>query len=84
MDELEELQRQLQEVQNEVETQKFSERNVVELMEKVVELEKLDILHSMNGKEYLTSEHLATEILNELHKNGGRLDIIELPKLLDV
>eukprot|EP00826_Nyctotherus_ovalis_P058886 TRINITY_DN8142_c0_g1_i10.p1 TRINITY_DN8142_c0_g1~~TRINITY_DN8142_c0_g1_i10.p1 ORF type:complete len:632 (+),score=218.65 TRINITY_DN8142_c0_g1_i10:154-2049(+) len=84
MDELEELQRMLQDVQSEVEAHKFSERNIVELMERLVEIERLDILHSMNGKEYLTSEHLGAEIMRELQRNGGRLSTIELPKLLDV
>jgi len=84
MDEIEELRRMLQEVQSEVETHKLSERNIVELMERLVDIEKINILHSMNGKEYLTTEHLGTEILRELQRNGGRLSTIELPKLLDV
>jgi len=84
MDELADLQKQLEAVQEEEPIHKFSERNIVELMEKVVEMEKLELLHSMNGKEYLTFERLGQEIQAELKKAGGRLDIIELPKLLDV
>ncbi len=84
MDELEELQRQLESVQVEEVAHKLSERNIVDLMEQLAAREKIDLLHSMNGKEYLTSDHLGTEILTELRKAGGRLNTIELPKLLDV
>lgn len=50
---------------------RLSERNVVELVKKLVELKLVDVLYTSDGKEYLTSQHLTKEILDELAVQGG-------------
>ena len=64
-----------------LEQARLSERNVVELVSKLQELGLLgpDLLHSINGREYLTPEHLRTEILQAVEQAGGRIAIVSSP-----
>ena len=57
---------------------RLSERNVVELVNKLKELGVIDasLLHTANGKEYLTREQLRKEILESLKQSGGRTSLV--------
>lgn len=57
---------------------RLSERNVVELVNKLQELGLLgqDLLHSINGREYLTPEHLRKEVLQAVEQAGGRVTVV--------
>lgn len=57
---------------------RLSERNVVELVNKLMELGFLDksLLHTINGKEYLTHEQLRKEIKETLNAAGGRISLV--------
>ncbi len=57
---------------------RLSERNVVELVSKLQELGFLDgdLLHSINGREYLTPEHLRAEVLQAVERSGGRVAVV--------
>ena len=57
---------------------RLSERNVVELVSKLQELGFLDsdLLHSINGREYLTPEHLRIEVLQAVERSGGRVAVV--------
>ena len=61
-----------------LEQARLSERNVVELVSKLQELGLLgpDLLHSINGREYLTPERLRTEILQAVEQAGGRIAVV--------
>lgn len=61
-----------------LEQARLSERNVVELVSKLQELGLLgpDLLHSINGREYLTPERLRTEILQAVAQAGGRIAVV--------
>ena len=50
---------------------RLSERNVVELVTKLVELKLIEVLYTSDGKEYITPQHLAKEIRDELTVHGG-------------
>lgn len=51
---------------------RLSERNVIEIVTKLVELKLIEVIHTLDGKEYLTHQELAKEIQDELFVHGGR------------
>jgi hypothetical protein len=65
---------------------RLSERNVVELVLKLKQLGLFgeDLLHTINGKEYITTERLKADIQTALRQAGGRLELTELPALVGV
>ncbi|OMO67640.1 E3 UFM1-protein ligase 1 [Corchorus capsularis] len=78
-DELLELQRQFEFAQQAKSSIRLSERNVVELVQKLHELQIIDfeLLHTVSGKEYITPEQLRHEIVAEV-KKLGRVSVIDL------
>lgn len=65
-------------------TQKLSERNCIELVNKLIELKLIDVIYTLDGKEYITDKHLEKEILDELAAHGGRINIVDLQQILNV
>eukprot|EP00743_Colponemidia_sp_Colp-15_P007582 GILK01008197.1.p1 GENE.GILK01008197.1~~GILK01008197.1.p1 ORF type:complete len:783 (+),score=202.83 GILK01008197.1:68-2350(+) len=84
MDEILNLQKQLAAVQQASALQRLSERNCVEIVSKLIESGKLKVLFTTNGKEYLTPEQLEREIKDELLVHGGRINLVDIPPLLNV
>ncbi|XVF05585.1 hypothetical protein REPUB_Repub05bG0185300 [Reevesia pubescens] len=78
-DELLELQRQFEFAQQAKSSIRLSERNVVELVQKLHELKIIDfeLLHTVSGKEYITPDQLRNEIAGEV-KKLGRVSLIDL------
>nr|GMC65559.1 E3 UFM1-protein ligase 1 homolog [Ipomoea batatas] len=78
-EELLELQRQFEFAQQAKSTVRLSDRNVVELVQKLQQLQILDfdLLHTVTGKEFITPEHLRNEIAGEI-KRLGRVSLIDL------
>ncbi|KAK4255002.1 hypothetical protein QN277_008065 [Acacia crassicarpa] len=78
-DELLELQRQFEFAQQAKSSIRLSERNVVELVQKLQELHIIDfdLLHTVSGKEYITPEQLRNEMVAEI-KKLGRVSLIDL------
>eukprot|EP00208_Stichococcus_sp_RCC1054_P002944 CAMPEP_0206143160 /NCGR_PEP_ID=MMETSP1473-20131121/19532_1 /ASSEMBLY_ACC=CAM_ASM_001109 /TAXON_ID=1461547 /ORGANISM="Stichococcus sp, Strain RCC1054" /LENGTH=146 /DNA_ID=CAMNT_0053538447 /DNA_START=291 /DNA_END=727 /DNA_ORIENTATION=- len=76
----------LQSAQEEKPKVRLSERNVVELITKLKAAGLLgdDLLHTINGREYLTPEHLKTEVAAAVEGAGGRIPIVDLPAALGV
>ncbi|OWF52506.1 E3 UFM1-protein ligase 1-like [Mizuhopecten yessoensis] len=64
--------------------QKLSERNVVEIVNKLVELKLIEVIYTIDGKEYLTPDELAKEIKDEVMVHGGRINLVELQQILNV
>ncbi|XP_060085103.1 E3 UFM1-protein ligase 1-like [Ylistrum balloti] len=64
--------------------QKLSERNVVEIVNKLVELNLIEVIYTIDGKEYLTPQELAKEIKDEVMVHGGRINLSELQQILNV
>ncbi|KAL0369751.1 UNVERIFIED_CONTAM: E3 UFM1-protein ligase 1 [Sesamum angustifolium] len=78
-EELLELQRQFEFAQQAKSSIRLSDRNVVELVQKLQELQIIDfdLLHTTSGKEYITPEQLRSEIVSEINKRG-RVSLIDL------
>ncbi|XP_060170255.1 E3 UFM1-protein ligase 1 homolog [Lycium barbarum] len=78
-EELLELQKQFELAQQVKSTVRLSERNVVELVQKLHQLQIIDfdLLHTITGKEYITPEQLRNEIVAEINKLG-RISLIDL------
>jgi hypothetical protein len=60
---------------------KLSERNVVELVNKLKQLGLLgdELLHTTNGKEYITKEQVAREVKQAVAEAGGRIPLVRSP-----
>lgn len=83
-DEVKRLAADFQKVQLSSSTQKLSERNCIEVVTLLMEKKMLDLIFSSDGKEYITPQHLVTEILGELYVAGGRVNLVELAKTIGV
>ena len=57
---------------------RLNERNVVELINKLQQLGLLgdDLLHTINGREYVTPEHLRKEVIEAIDQAGGRIALV--------
>uniref|UniRef100_A0AAR2JJQ0 E3 UFM1-protein ligase 1 n=1 Tax=Pygocentrus nattereri TaxID=42514 RepID=A0AAR2JJQ0_PYGNA len=62
----------------------LSERNCIEIVAKLVLEKKLDVVHTLDGKEYITPPQISREIKDELYTHGGRINIVELQKIINV
>uniref|UniRef100_A0A8C7DE43 E3 UFM1-protein ligase 1 n=1 Tax=Oncorhynchus kisutch TaxID=8019 RepID=A0A8C7DE43_ONCKI len=62
----------------------LSERNCIEIVAKLVEEKKLDVVHTLDGKEYITPSQISREIRDELYVHGGRVNIVDLQKDINV
>ncbi|CAH2065237.1 unnamed protein product [Thlaspi arvense] len=84
-EELLELQRQFEFAQQVKSSVRLSDRNVVELVQKLQELGVIDfdLLHTVTGKEYITQEQLRNEIGSEISKLG-RVSVIDLADTIGV
>ncbi|KAK9154210.1 hypothetical protein Sjap_001690 [Stephania japonica] len=83
--ELLELQRQFELAQEAKSSVRLSERNVVELVQKLHDIQIIDydLLHTVSGKEYITSDQLRCEMMMEIDKSG-RVSLIELADVVGV
>lgn len=84
MDEILQLQRELAAAQQTASTQCLSDRNCVELVMKLQSLKLIDLIFTRSGKEYLTPSQLILEIQDELLTRGGRINLTDLPDILNV
>ncbi|XP_028253443.1 E3 UFM1-protein ligase 1 [Parambassis ranga] len=64
--------------------QRLSERNCIEIIAKLVQDKKLDVVHTLDGKEYITPSQISREIRDELYVHGGRINIVDLQQILNV
>ncbi|XP_019947507.2 E3 UFM1-protein ligase 1 [Paralichthys olivaceus] len=64
--------------------QRLSERNCIEIITKLVLDKKLDVVHTLDGKEYITPAQISREIRDELYVHGGRVNIVDLQQILNV
>ncbi|XP_043962453.1 E3 UFM1-protein ligase 1 [Gambusia affinis] len=64
--------------------QRLSERNCIEIITKLVQDRKLDVVHTLDGKEYITPAQISREIRDELYVHGGRINIVDLQQIINV
>jgi hypothetical protein len=70
-------------IQQKSATNKLSERNVVEVLQKLVLKYDLNVIYCLSGKDYITPKRLLQEIDKEVHLEG-RVSLLELPASLGV
>ncbi|XP_064544792.1 E3 UFM1-protein ligase 1 homolog [Drosophila montana] len=83
-DEIKRLAADFQKAQLTSTLQKLSERNCIEIVSLLLEKQLLDVVFTNDGKEYITPDHLEREIQDELYANGGRANLVEVSKTLNV
>uniref|UniRef100_A0A3Q2NZN6 E3 UFM1-protein ligase 1 n=1 Tax=Fundulus heteroclitus TaxID=8078 RepID=A0A3Q2NZN6_FUNHE len=64
--------------------QRLSERNCIEIITKLVQDKKLEVVHTLDGKEYITPAQISREIRDELYVHGGRINIVDLQQIINV
>ncbi|KAE8986560.1 hypothetical protein PF010_g20352 [Phytophthora fragariae] len=84
MDEIALLQHQLAAVQQQEAALKLSDHNVIDLLLKLQQLGKLQVVHTRTGKQFLTPLQIQREVGDYVALHGGRLGLTELEKLIDV
>ena len=62
----------------------MSERNCIEIVSKLIELQIIEVLFTNDGKEYVTPQQLSKEICDELYMHGGRINLTELVPILNI
>ncbi|XP_001367653.1 E3 UFM1-protein ligase 1 isoform X3 [Monodelphis domestica] len=65
-------------------TQRLSERNCIEIVTKLIAQKQLDVVHTLDGKEYITPAQITREMRDELHVRGGRVNIVDLQQVINV
>ena len=83
-EEIKRLAADLQRAQQTSTIQKLSERNCVEIVQKLIECKLLDVIYTTDGREYLTHQELGKEIREELLARGGRVNLVDLQAVLNV
>ncbi|CAI5738988.1 unnamed protein product [Hyaloperonospora brassicae] len=84
MDEIAELQQQLAAVQQQEAALKLSDHNVIDLLRKLQQTGKLQVIHTRTGKQFLTPLRVQREVADYVALYGGRVSLTELEKLIDV
>ncbi|KAK2497694.1 hypothetical protein MC885_002246 [Smutsia gigantea] len=65
-------------------TQRLSERNCIEIVNKLIAQKQLEVVHTLDGKEYITPAQISREMRDELHVRGGRVNIVDLQQAINV
>ncbi|XP_025894948.1 E3 UFM1-protein ligase 1 [Nothoprocta perdicaria] len=65
-------------------TGRLSERNCIEIVTKLIAEKQLEVVHTLDGKEYVTPAQISKEIRDELHVCGGRVNIVDLQQVINV
>ncbi|KAB1275317.1 E3 UFM1-protein ligase 1 [Camelus dromedarius] len=65
-------------------TQRLSERNCIEIVNKLISQKQLEVVHTLDGKEYVTPAQISKEMRDELHVRGGRVNIVDLQQVINV
>ena len=83
MEDLKSLRSRLVTIQQKSSQNRLSERNVVEILQKLVEKFDLKVVYCLSGKDYLTPSRLVQEISKEVVQEG-RISLLDLPSILNV
>ncbi|KAI5695224.1 hypothetical protein M8J76_000906 [Diaphorina citri] len=83
-DEVKQLAADFQRAQLNSSLQKLSERNVIEIVTKLIEKKLITLYFTNDGKEYLTPAQLRQEIIDETYLAKGRINLVDLANLLNV
>lgn len=84
MDEIALLQAQLAAVQQQESALKLSEHNVIDLLLRLQQLGKVQVVHSLTGKELLTPLQIERELEDLVALGAGRASLAELQRVVNV
>lgn len=70
-EEIRQLAADFRRVQNSYSTHKLSERNCIELVARLIDTEQLQVVYTLDGKEYITLVQIEREIQGELIAHRG-------------
>lgn len=84
MDEIALLQQQLAAVQQQESALKLSDHNVIDLLLKLQQLGKIQIVHTLTGKQILTPLQIEREIEDQVTLHGGRVSLSVLQGVLNI
>uniref|UniRef100_A0A2K6AS08 E3 UFM1-protein ligase 1 n=1 Tax=Macaca nemestrina TaxID=9545 RepID=A0A2K6AS08_MACNE len=59
-------------------TQRLSERNCIEIVNKLIAQKQLEVVHTLDGKEYITPAQISKEMRDELHVRGEFVFIFQV------
>ncbi|XP_077574949.1 E3 UFM1-protein ligase 1 [Stigmatopora nigra] len=65
-------------------SQRLSERDCIDIITKLIQNQKLEVVHTLDGKEYITPAQISREIRDELYRHGGRVNLLELQQIINV
>lgn len=71
--EVRQLQAELQRIQTSTSANRLSERNCVEVVNKLIEMKLLEVIYTLDGKEYVVADHLQREIRDALEAERGKM-----------
>ena len=57
---------------------KLNERNIVDIVQKLIAQKKVQLIYTSDGKEYLTPQQLEQEIEDIVAQNSGRMGLAEI------
>lgn len=83
-DEIKRLAADFQRTQTSDTLQRISDRNCIDIVKKLTELNLIELVYTCDGKEFITPSHLLREIEDEIYVNGGRMHIHDLATNLNV
>lgn len=83
-DEIKRLAADFQRTQTTDTLQRISERNCIDIIKKLTDLNLIELIYTCDGKEFLTPAHLLKEIEDEIYVNGGRMHLHDLAANLNV
>ncbi|XP_035737349.1 E3 UFM1-protein ligase 1 homolog [Vespa mandarinia] len=83
-DEIEKLAADFQNAQLSSNLQKLTESNCIEIVAKLIETKRLDVVFTNDRKEYVTRQYLKTQIIDELSFHGGRMNLNDIAQILNV
>lgn len=83
-DEIKRLAADFQRTQTSDTLQRLSERNVIDIIKKLTDLNLIELIYTCDGKEFITPSHLSQEIEDEIFVNGGRMQLHDLAARLNV
>ena len=81
---LDALMGELEAVQEEQTGNRLAERSCIEIMMKLMQRGDLDVLYTLDGREYLTPDQLVRELNAEIARHGGRVHLGEMQQVLNV
>lgn len=83
-DEIKRLAADFQRTQTTDTLQRISERNCIDIIKKLTDLNLIELIYTCDGREFLTPAHLIKEIEDEIYVNGRRMQLHELASNLKV